>query len=409
MRLPVPAVIALYFLSVGCDLYILSRIRRAVGKDSVWSKIYLWSSVACWIFLTVVVCLPKRDSDSGIVSLMWMLYAYLTVYLPKILIVVCSLAGGIPRLWKHRGLKTGLYVGLPLGVVAFYLLWWGAASCRYDIEVSRVDLSFEKLPDSFDGYRILQFSDAHVGTWGEDVSFIADMVDSINSLNPDLILFTGDIVNRQTSELAPFLEVLSGLRAKDGVYSVLGNHDYGDYVDWKLPSERVVNNELLAQWQRQMGWRLLNNERVFIRSGKGDSIMLIGVENWGDPPFPQYGDLELALSASPDSLHHQNDSNFKILMTHNPEHWNREVSCNTNIDLSLAGHTHAMQSMIKVGRFKWSPAKYRYEQWGGLYSRPNSKGDTTNLYVNIGVGEVGMPARVGAVPELTLITLHRKD
>lgn len=239
-----------------------------------------------------------------------------------------------------------------------------------------------------------------------DTSFVADLVDRVNSLHPDLIVFTGDIVNRKTDEIEPFLHTLSRLSAPDGVFSILGNHDYGDYVDWKDPADREENNRRLAHYQDSIGWTLLNNERRYIVRGN-DSITLIGVENWGDPPFPVYGSLEKALSASRDSLYHQNDSRFKVLLTHNPEHWNQEVSHSTNIDLTLTGHTHAMQMMISLGNWKWSPAKYRYEQWGGLYERLNDRGRTVRMYVNIGSGEVGMPSRLlSAYPEITLLRLE---
>lgn len=283
----------------------------------------------------------------------------------------------------------------------------GVFYTRHKIEVVEETVESQKLPPSFNGYRIVQISDLHVGTWGNDTTFISKLVNQINSLTPDVIFFTGDIVNRQTKELKPFLNILSKLTAKDGVYSVLGNHDYGDYVDWKDPKLRDENNTLLALSMKQMGWRLLNNERVWLRSGN-DSILLAGVENWGDPPFPTYGSLEMAIPSSPDSIVNQNDSNFKILLTHNPEHWNREVADKTNINLTLSGHTHGMQTMMKIGSKKWSPAKYRYELWGGKFSRCNEKGDTTHLYVNIGAGEVGMPSRLlGAYPEITVITLMR--
>ena len=231
-------------------------------------------------------------------------------------------------------------------------------------------------------------------------------MDSINALQPDLIVFTGDIVNRETSELEPFITVLSRLKAKDGVVSILGNHDYGDYVDWKNREDRERNNRRLAFYQKEMGWDLVNNGRRFLTRGN-DSIMVVGVENWGDPPFPTYGDLDKALSPSADSLYHQNDSRYKILLTHNPEHWNRIVSHETNIALTLSGHTHAMQMMIDIWGWKWSPAKYRYELWGGMYERLNDNGESTKLYVNIGAGEVGMPARIlGAYPEITFFTLR---
>ena len=285
------------------------------------------------------------------------------------------------------------------------MMWWGVGVTRRAIQVNEVEVESPKIPRSFNGYTIAQISDIHVGTWGTDTTFVSALVDSVNALHPDLILFTGDIVNRRTEELKPFISVLSRLKAPDGVLSILGNHDYGDYVDWSNPDDRLANNRELAADQERMGWDLLNNTRRFISKGS-DSIMVIGVENIGDPPFPTYGDLEKALPASSDSIYHQNDTRFKILMTHNPAHWDKEVSHTTNIDLSLAGHTHAMQMMIKIGGWEWSPAKFRYEQWGGMYERLNDRGHKTRLYVNIGAGEVGMPSRIlNAYPEITLFTL----
>jgi len=297
-------------------------------------------------------------------------------------------------------------MGFAAAVTVFLIVWWGVVYTRHAIKINSVEIASPKVPVAFNGYRIVQISDLHVGTWGNDTTFIASLVDSVNSLHPDLIVFTGDIVNRKTDELTPFVGTLSGLRARDGVISVLGNHDYGDYVDWKKPDERIENNRRLAAYQKEMGWDLLNNERRFISAG-ADSIMIVGVENWGDSPFPVYGDLNVALSPSRDSFYNQNDSRFKILLSHNPEHWNRIVSKTTNIDLTLSGHTHAMQIMVELGDWRWSPAKYRYEQWGGLYERLNDEGQSTRLYVNIGGGEVGMPARLlSANPEITLFTLR---
>lgn len=409
MRIPLVLALVLIALSVLIDIYITRDVRKSTRRD-VWWKGYLVSAVLCWIFMIVVLCLPKRSESSGIIPVMWMLYSYLSLYASKLVYVVVSLVGRLLRRvcgfrvkW-HPAQWVGLFAAL--GVLA--MMWVGIVFTRRNIVVNDVVISSPKIPVAFNGYTIAQISDLHVGTWGNDTTFISTLVDSVNSLHPDLIVFTGDIVNRKTDELAPFKGVLSRLKAKDGVLSILGNHDYGDYVDWSSPDDRTANNLLLAQNQAQMGWTLMNNERRFISRGN-DSIMVIGVENWGDPPFPVYGDLEKALSSSVDSIYHQNDRRFKILLTHNPEHWNQIVSHTTNIDLSLAGHTHAMQMMLQFGKWKWSPARYRYEQWGGLYERLNDNGQLSRLYVNIGAGEVGMPSRLlSAYPEITLLTLRHQ-
>lgn len=409
MRVQIVFVIVAVIFTVLVDWYIWADIKRNTRRRRRnrrrWRRVYLISCVVCWAVLAVALCLPRRGPDS-ILPVMWLLYGYLTVYLPKLVFVLVSLIGGIPRLFGKKTFRLGLYAGLPLAAVVFLLMWWGAFGGRQAIEVNRVDISSARLPESFDGYRIAQFSDAHVGTWGRDTLFVSRLVDSINSLKPDLIVFTGDIVNRRTSEITPFIPVLSRLKAKDGVLSILGNHDYGDYYSWEKPEFRDENNRLLAEIQTNMGWKLLNNETRFVKAG-GDSIAVIGVENWGEPPFPTYGKLGDAYSYSPDSALHLNDSRFKVLLSHNPEHWRQEVSKKTNVDLTLSGHTHAMQVMLRAGDRRWSPARYKYEQWGGLYEAMNEKGEPVRIYVNIGCGEVGMPYRVGAPSEITLITLRR--
>ncbi|MBD5356411.1 MAG: metallophosphoesterase [Bacteroides sp.] len=406
MRIPLLAAIMLFVFSFIIDFYISLDLKSA-GKKKL-RKGYNVSALLCWIFLVVIMCMPKRAEDSNLLPVMWMLYTYLTIYAAKFFYVVCSLIGRLIGVF-HKGKKRGYvcnWIGVCLGIVAFSVMWLGVGVTRKHIVVNRVDISSPSIPQPFNGYTIAQISDVHVGTWGNDTTFVSHLVDSVNALHPDLIVFTGDIVNRETKEIEPFLPVLSRLKAKDGVLSILGNHDYGDYMDWKHPGDRDANNRLLAKYQKGIGWCLMNNERRFIVKDN-DSIMVLGVENWGDPPFPTYGDLEKALSSSQDSVYHQNDRYYKILLSHNPEHWNQYVSKKTNIALTLSGHTHAMQMMLDLGGWKWSPAKYRYEQWGGLYDRLNENGQPTQLYVNIGAGEVGMPARLlGAYPEITLFTLH---
>lgn len=410
MRIPLIALIGILLGSVLIDLYIYNDIRKNTGRK-IWRRLYAFFSLALWIFIIVTLSLPLRDAGESILPVMWMLYSYLTVFASKLVYIFFSVCGRLFRFVVRNDYMahTFRWVGFICAIAVFLIMWFGIWETRYNIVVERVEIESPKVPVGFDGYRIVQVSDIHVGTWGNDTTFVSMLVDSVNSLKPDLIVFTGDIVNRRTDELLPFVSVLSRLKAPDGVLSVLGNHDYGDYVDWKYPEERIANNRRLAELQKEMGWRLMNNETCIIREGN-DSIVVTGVENIGDPPFPTYGDLEMAISSSPDSSINQNDANFKILLTHNPEHWNHYVSQETNIDLTLSGHTHAMQMMLRNGDWKWSPAKWRYEQWGGIYSRPNLSGEETRLYVNIGAGEVGMPARlVSAYPEITLISLHHED
>lgn len=274
-------------------------------------------------------------------------------------------------------------------------MWWGALINRYRISVSEVNVELKGLAPSFHGMRIAQISDLHVGTWGNDTTFLSHLVNTVNNLNPDIIVFTGDIVNRESSEFSPMLDTFSKLHAPDGVYAILGNHDYGHYMKWDSDDNRKTDHEKLLDMYRQTSLRLLLDETVKI-ARDNDSIAIIGVENIGRPPYHTCGDLHRAYP-------HLSDSLPKILLSHDPNHWLDEIANNDsiNIGLTLSGHTHAMQ--IQIGRH--TPASWIFETPWGIYS--DSLGHS--LYVNRGAGTVGMPMRLGATPEITLITLstHR--
>lgn len=391
MRLPALMMAVVLTISILIDIYIWWDLKRSSKRHKVPCA-YLAGALICWIYLIVVWALPKRG-EASVVPLMWMLYAYITVYLPKLCYCLLSLLGSLFRFPKPFRIA-----GLAVALIVFIGLWWGALVTRSRVDVRHVELEMPRLPESFDGLKIVQFSDAHVGTWGSDTTFVARLVDSILAQKPDLILFTGDIVNRRTSEVLPFIKPLSRLKAPLGVYSVLGNHDYSDYCEWPSESEKLKDRAELVSIEKEMGWRLLNNESIILRNGS-DSIALVGVENWGEPPFPSYGDLKKAYPAG-------SDGQFKILMSHNPEHWRQVVSEEFDADLTLSGHTHAMQFQLSALGHKWSPAQWRYKNWAGLYDSGNNPG--RYLYVNIGSGEVGIPARIGATPELTVFTLKSK-
>lgn len=415
MRVPVILIIISYVSILLMDWYIWNdfkifslrkwfRVERK--RKSRWSVAFAVFSILVLALFTVAICIPHRNQDQDLQAKMWLLYSFMTVFFSQLIYLICSLLGFISLLVGRPRCNTGLWIGLPLALLTFLMMWWGALVGRKQIEVNDVEIVSPKIPESFDGYRIVQFSDLHVGTWGTDTTFVSNLVDSINSQRPDLIVFTGDIANRKSDEVKPFVATLSRLKAKDGVFAVLGNHDYGDYIVWKSPEEKIENMRELKEYYSSMGWKLLNNNRSFIVNEKGDSVVLIGVENWGEPPFRQYGVMEKAYPLSPDSAFNVNDRRFKILLSHNPEHWNRKISKTTNIDLTLSGHTHAMQIMFSVGPFRWSPSGYKYEQWGGLYERESERGEKLRLYVNIGSGEVGLPMRIGATPEITTFILR---
>lgn len=394
MRLPLLATLILLIIDVAIDFYLWRRIKRSC-KNPLWAKVQAWSAILLNVCLVIIICIPKKKGgDSELEFLMWSLYTYFSVYVPKYIFCIFDFIAAVPELFHRKRVKWISSAGGVLAVIVFASMWWGALINRYNIDVREVEVVIPDLPAAFDGYTIAQISDMHVGTYGSDTSYVSKVVDRVNSLGADVIAFTGDIVNRKTTELEPFVGVLSHLHAPDGVYSILGNHDYGDYYTWPSPEAKQKNLSDLIAHQKQMGWHMLNNESDFIYR-QGDSIAIVGVENVGDPPFNTYGDLDEAYQTLDDEV-------VKILLSHNPAHWCDDIqdSPDKNIALTLSGHTHAMQ----ISAFGLSPAAWRYPTWGGLYSDE----DGHQLYVNIGIGEVGVPARIGATPEITLITLRRK-
>ncbi|MCH5216619.1 MAG: metallophosphoesterase [Muribaculaceae bacterium] len=392
MRLPLLPILIIIIVNIITDYVIYKQIVKS-GTYRWLKYVHLALSSLLFLMIMLVVIIPKKAvSNAILVDIMWVIYCYFSVYIPKYIYLLFCAFANIPRLFKCKKIKVVYYSGVIVSIILFFTIWWSALVTRNSIDINQVKVSFSDLPGGFNGYKIAQISDLHVGSFGSDTTYLHKVVNAINDLHPDLILFTGDIVNRQTSELLPFINTLSQLHAVDGVYSVLGNHDYGDYNKWKSELEKIENLQLMYDLQRQMGWTLLSNDYRSIYHS-GDSIAVIGVENWGEPPFSRYGDLK-------SSYVNLNDSVFKILLSHNPSHWENEVVPFSNIHLTLSGHTHAMQILFKIGNLRMSPAKMRYKYWGGLYGSDKQK-----LYVNIGIGEVGIPARFGATPEVTLFTL----
>ncbi|MEP7375784.1 MAG: metallophosphoesterase [Chitinophagaceae bacterium] len=264
---------------------------------------------------------------------------------------------------------------------------------KYQYQVKKIPLSFSNLPPAFKGLKVVHISDIHSGSL-TDKKAVLKGVEKIMNEKPDLILFTGDLVNNTSDEMEDFMDVFNQLKAPMGVYSTLGNHDYGDYAQWKTAEEKVANLEKLKQIHAELGWRLLMNEHVVLEKGT-DKIALLGIENWSAKArFPKYGNMAKAYTGS-------DAYPFKILMSHDPSHWDAEVRIKySDVDLMLSGHTHGMQFGVELPGFKWSPVQYVYEQWAGLYEKEAQK-----LYVNRGYGFIGYPGRVGILPEITLLEL----
>ncbi len=297
--------------------------------------------------------------------------------------------GGIPR-------STFLsWLGLGLGSSVFGTLLYGFSN-KYNYQVKKLKLHFPNLPPAFNGMKLVHISDIHSGSF-QNKKAVNHGIDLILQQNPDLILFTGDLVNDRASEMDEYKVMFARLKAPLGVYSTLGNHDYGDYVTWSTAAEKTANLDALKKVHADMGWRLLMNEHVKLERN-GEYIALLGIENWGAKGrFPKYGKMNEAHPGT-------ENISFKILMSHDPSHWDAQVrTAYPDIDLTLAGHTHGMQFGIENPYFKWSPVQWMYKQWAGLYEENKQK-----LYVNRGFGFIGYPGRVGILPEITVIELRRE-
>jgi len=338
--------------------------------------------------------------------------SYVAKFIPVFLILISDLVKITRRLFRIsqpkykegiKGMTRSDFIkktGLVLGGVFFGTLTLGMFKWIYDFKVRRNVVSIPLLPQQFMGFRIVQISDIHLGSWVSK-NELKEAVSIINDLKADVVFFTGDLVNYSTDEAYPFEHLLKEIKAKYGVFSVLGNHDYGDYKRWSSPEAKAKNMDEIFDFYKRMGWQLLMNENQTIEIG-GEEIAIIGVENWGSMSrFQKYGDLDKAIAGV-------EDKPIKLLLSHDPSHWELIVSkYNTNVDITFAGHTHGAQFGIEIPGIRWSPSQYIYKYWAGLYSllNPNTK-TTQYLYVNRGIGAIGYPGRVGILPEITVVDLQ---
>lgn len=365
MILKILTVISL--ISLVCDIYLWHRVAR--HWYAPWR--YLHWLPLCILCLLIIFLLTHTNFS-------WMFilatYLFLLASLPRFFHALLTLLR-MPRL--------GAIVRILLVAVVLFGITYGWKN----LVVRDIPVTSSRLPSSFHGYRIAQISDLHIGTYAHSPRMVDEIVEMVNASKPDLIVFTGDLINTSPEELRPFVPALSRLQAPDGVISIMGNHDYCIYGPKpEAGGHHTLEQEIIGM-QEQMGWRLLRNEHILLSQGT-DSIALIGVEYDGHSPFPMRADLPQAMSGLPDTM-------FKVLLSHDPTHWRRAVLGHTDIDLTLSGHTHAMHLRI----FNWSPSSLLFSEWGGLYSHGNQ-----HLHVNTGTGS-NIPFRLGAWPEISIITL----
>lgn len=349
----------------------------------------MWRNVLIYApTMLALVCMTLMLCHVRVTWLMQFTFLLLIcVAVPKLVFVIVALLGKLVA-WNQPAVQSAFVrVGVCLAAVTVMVQLYGAAFGWRRLHVDRTDFKVEGVPERFKGYRVVQISDLHLGTYGSDTRFVQQIVNSVNLCRPDLIVFTGDLINITPDEITPFVRTLSGLRAKDGVYSVLGNHDYCIYNSTKTASELAREVRRVIKAQQMMGWHVLQNEHVGIVRGS-DTLYVAGVENIGKPPFPAVGSLTKAMKGVPEDA-------CTILLSHDPWHWKHGVVGDKRVALTLSGHTHALQ--MQVGSF--SPAQWIIPEWGGLYKQGSQQ-----LYVSTGIGG-SVPYRLGAWPKVELIEL----
>ncbi|MGM9738782.1 MAG: metallophosphoesterase [Candidatus Cryptobacteroides sp.] len=369
---------------VVSEIYVWFAFVRHLG--TVW-KLFYWIPYA-----------------SMLATIIWMSYSNITVWkiytLTGLMIAFFAPFGAfavsafigqcLGRKWKAAG-RVGFTIGVILGIIVFISGVYGLTKGWRKVVVREIPVAFSNLPASFDGYRIAHISDLHIGTYRYSSETVTEIVDRINEAGPDIVLFTGDMINIVPEEFGPFISEIKRINAPDGIYSVMGNHDYCGYARFDTTEEQQEAVERLQEMEREAGMKLLLNENAVISNGT-DSIAVVGVEYVGQPQFPAVGDIVKASEGLPEGI-------FKILMSHDPTHWHYRIKEDSRYSLTLSGHTHAMQ--CRIGRL--SPSMFLFDEWGGLYS-----GNNNRLYVNTGTGG-NIPFRIGAWPEIDIIELRKCD
>ena len=392
--------LAVFFI---IEIYVYQAIRNITTNNYIRIGYWVFTLLAYGIILYWILTFNKASRDHQQIQLM--VSAMMIFVLPKLLSVIFLLIGDFTRFvefgFKYFTAKENYFperrkfistTALAAAGIFSLLAIDGIIFGKYRHTVRKVKLRFKNLPENFKGYKIVQISDVHSGSFFNPQK-LQKAIDLINEQDADVVLFTGDMVNNYADEFKPFIPLFKSIKAKDGKFSILGNHDYGDYGAWNSREEKAQNIPTLKNYQAEAGFKLLRNENIALEKN-GEKIYLLGVENWGIKPFPQYGDLDKALKGVPEDA-------IKVLMSHDPTHFDEVVKKHkTHVHLTLSGHTHGMQFGLDLKNIKWSPVKFKYKKWADLY-----ESEGKYLYVNRGFGVIAYPGRVGINPEITVIEL----
>lgn len=385
------------------EFYVYQAFKTITHNQYFRIGYWIFTILIYGVFIYELLHFKRTDRDHHRIQIVASLF--LIFLLPKIFIVFFlfleDVGRGIQFVFRSFSKEENQLEGrrkflslLGFGIAAIFsgFIIDGIIFGKYRHRVRKIKIKIAGLPQSFKGYKIIQISDVHSGSFFHPEK-LQKAVDLMNEQNADLVLFTGDMVNNFAEEFKPFIPLFSKIKAKDGKFSILGNHDYGDYAEWKSREEKAQNVPKLIAFQKQAGFEMLRNEHTIIEKN-GEKLYILGVENWGVKPFPQFGDLDKASAGVPFDA-------AKILMSHDPSHFDAVVKSHpSNVQLTISGHTHGMQFGIDLKNYRWSPVKYKYPKWADLY-----ESEGKNLYVNRGFGVIGYPGRVGIEPEITLFEL----
>ena len=392
MKLYTSVLIILLLMIAIPDIFFYLKLKRKDQKEIYVIFHLIPALLFTGMFLYIKFGLELSHNFRVVAEILWLYFFFLVIYISKILHVIFYFLNYLFRLIFHhddiyfnyaRFILTGLVIGYM--AVSAYI-----TPRNYD--VTNVQVEIPKLPASFDGYKIVLISDAHLGSWNKKFGKIKKVVKLVNEQNPDIILFAGDMVNNFASEAEGWQPYFRELNSKSGNYAILGNHDYGDYADWKSQKDRMDNRLKIKQAIRNFGFRLLLNEHVYLKKGS-DSILLAGVEDWNKNKAANYCDINKALAGS-------SSETPKILLSHDPTEFDLEIAGKKDIALTLSGHTHAGQMGFRIGDKLYSPSSFIFKYYAGLY-----KVNEQFIYVNRGIGFIGLPMFIGVRPEITVITL----
>jgi uncharacterized protein len=409
---------ALIFVLI--DFYAFQAIKVAIANSSILVKrivtIFYWS-VTLFSIAGLVAFRIGDPEMFGRKTRTFIITGIASNYLIKFFMIFFLLVDDIVRVFRWIGAKISSVVsstppvqtdnaiprseflvktGLALSAIPFVGITYGIISGAHDYRVRRKTITLNNLPKAFDGIKIAQISDIHSGSFFNKTA-VKGGVEMLLKERPDLVFFTGDLVNDRVDEFKDYFDIFKKIKAPLGVYSTLGNHDYGPYAYWPSKEAQIKNLQTLIQTHKDMGWNILMNEHKFIKEG-GEEIAIIGIENWGAGRWPKIGRMDLAHAGT-------ERAPVKLLLSHDPSHWDAQVRPQyPDVDITFSGHTHGFQFGVEVGDFKWSPSQYVYKQWAGLYQEGEQY-----LYVNRGYGYLGFPGRIGMPPEITIIELKSPD